>query len=194
MVDGLIFEPLALKYTTMDSINQNQTEDNYEDLTGEAGVKKMKELVEKSGSCFFCTRITTNESISTRPMAVQKIDDEGVTWFLSASDSKKNIEIDDDPAVQMLFQGSGYSDFLSVYGTATITHDKEIIKDLWNPLLKTWFTGGVDDPRITAIKVVPLEAYYWDTKHAQIVGLIKRAVGAAMGKTLDDSIEGKIKI
>ena len=178
----------------MDSINQNQPEDNYEDLTGEAGVKKMKELAEKAGTCFFCTRITTDESISTRPMAIQKVDDSGSIWFLSASDSKKNIEIDDDPAVQMLFQGSNYSDFLSVYGTATIEHDKDIIKELWNPLLKTWFTDGLDDARITAIKVVPLEAYYWDTKHPQIVGLIKRAIGAAMGKTLDDSIEGEIKI
>jgi len=178
----------------MDSINQNQPEENYQDLSGAEGLKKMKELVEKASTCFFCTRIQTDERFSTRPMSVQKIDDEGNTWFLSASDSKKNIEIDDDPAVQMLFQGSDYSDFLTVYGTATISHDKEIIHELWNPILKTWFTEGKDDPRITVIKVAPLEAYYWDTKHIQVVGLIKRMVGAAIGKTLDDSIEGQIKV
>jgi len=178
----------------MDSINKNQPEDNYKDLSGEEGVKKMKELVEKASTCFFCTRIKTDENFSTRPMAVQKIDGLGVTWFLSASDSKKNMEIYDDPAVQMLFQGSDYSDFLTVYGTATISRDKEVIDELWNPMLKTWFTEGKDDPRITVIKVVPIEAYYWDTKHVQVIGLIKRMVGAAIGKTLDDSIEGQIKV
>jgi hypothetical protein len=44
------------------------------------------------------------------------------------------------------------------------------------------------------IKVQPLDGYYWDTKHAQVVGLVKRVIGAAIGKTMDDSIEGKIKV
>ena len=178
----------------MDSINQNQTEENYKDLTGEEGLKKMKELVEKASTCFFCTSLKTSQPFSTRPMSVQKIDEEGNSWFLSASDSKKNEEVAADPSVQMLFQGSDYSDFLTVYGEASISHDKKMIHELWNPILKTWFTEGKDDPRITLIKVVPVEAYYWDTKHAQVIGLIKRLVGAAMGKTMDDSIEGKIKV
>jgi hypothetical protein len=42
------------------------------------------------------------------------------------------------------------------------------------------------------IKFTPYEGYYWDTKHNMAVGFIKRLVGAALGKTLDDSIEGSI--
>ncbi|MFT3682895.1 MAG: pyridoxamine 5'-phosphate oxidase family protein [Ferruginibacter sp.] len=178
----------------MDSINQNQPEDNYEDLNGEAGVKKIKELVEKAGACFFCTGIYGSESFSTRPMAVQKVDEEGNLWFLSADDSRKNAEIEKDPTVQLLFQGSAYSDFLSIYGEATVTKDKAIIKELWQPIVKTWFTEGEDDPRITVIKITPQEGYYWDTKHSMAISFIKRLAGAAMGKTIDDSVEGKIKI
>lgn len=96
--------------------------------------------------------------------------------------------------MQLLFQGSDYSDFLSIYGRAEISTDPAIIKDLWKPILKTWFTEGEDDPRITVIKVTPEEGYYWDTKHNMAVGLIKRLVGAAIGKTLDDSIEGEIRV
>ncbi|MGE3509589.1 MAG: pyridoxamine 5'-phosphate oxidase family protein [Vicinamibacterales bacterium] len=29
------------------------------------------------------------------------------------------------------------------------------IDELWEPLAKTWFTEGKDDPRITVIKVAP---------------------------------------
>jgi general stress protein 26 len=52
-----------------------------------------------------------------------------------------------------LFQGSDYSDFLNIYSTATVSKDKQKIKELWQPVLKTWFTEGVDDPRISVIKV-----------------------------------------
>lgn len=96
--------------------------------------------------------------------------------------------------VQLLFQGSDYSDFFYIYGIATTSQDKQKIKELWNPMLKTWFTGGVDDPRISVIKVDPVEGYYWDTKHNQAVAFLKRAAGAMMGKTLDDSIEGRLEV
>lgn len=99
-----------------------------------------------------------------------------------------------DNNVQLLFQGSAHSDFLSIYGKATISTDKELIKELWEPIIKTWFTGGVDDPRITVIKVETKEGYYWDNKHGDAIALVKMAAGAIMGKTIDDSIEGKLDV
>jgi hypothetical protein len=61
-------------------------------------------------------------------------------------------------------------------------------------LFKTWFTEGIDDPRITVIQFTPQEGYYWDTKHGRAVAGLKMLVGAAIGKTLDDSIEGTLTI
>lgn len=178
----------------MDSINQQQPEDNFENLAGSEAAKKMKALAESASSCFFCSNIKTGIPFSTRPMSVLKVDDEGNFWFLSSNDSKKNEEISRDPFVHLLFQGSSYSDFLNVYGIAEISTDKEKIKELWNPILKTWFTGGVDDERITVIKVDPTDGYYWDNKHGNAVAFVKQAYGAMVGKTLDDSIEGKLEI
>lgn len=176
----------------MNSIQEQQPEENRKDLHGSEAGKKIKELAAKNNTCFFCTGITTGKPIIVRPMAVQKMDEEGNLWFLSANDSHKNQDIQTDNNVQLLFQGSAHSDFLSVYGIATMSADKELIKELWEPILKTWFTGGVDDPRITVIKVEVLEGYYWDNKHGNAVAFAKMAVGAAIGKTLDDSIEGTI--
>lgn len=178
----------------MDSINQQQPEDNFKDLTGAEAKKKIKELADKTETCFFCSNIKTGVPFSTRPMAVQKIDDEGNFWFLSADDSHKNDEIGHDPFVHLLFQGSAHSDFLNIYGIATINKDKEKIKELWQPLLKTWFTEGEDDSRISVIKVEPTEGYYWDNKHGNAVAFLKMAAGAVTGKTLDDSIEGKLEV
>lgn len=175
----------------MDSINKNQEEENHKDLQGNEAAEKIKDLANKN-TCFFCTGIETGKEITVRPMAVQKIDDQGNLWFLSANDSHKNKDIGRDPKVQLLFQGSSHSDFLTIYGKATISTDKALIKELWEPLAKAWFTEGVDDPRITVIKVSADSGYYWDNKHGDAIALLKIAAGAIMGKTMDDSIEGNL--
>jgi general stress protein 26 len=186
--------PFKSKSKHMDSINKNQEEKNYEDLQGDKAIKKLKALVKQSNSCFFTTNIHGNGKIATRPMSVQQVDDHGHIWFLSANDSNKNSEIQRDAGVQLLFKGSDHSDFLSIIGKAEISMDQQKIKELWDPILKTWFTEGKEDPRITVIKVIPEEAYYWDNKHGNTIAFVKMTIGAALGKTLDDSIEGELKI
>ena len=177
----------------MDSINKNQTEENMKNLMGSEGVEKIKEIARKAASCFFCTNINGG-SFNTRPMSAEKIDDEGNFWFLSADDSHKNKEIATDPAVQLLLQGSHHSDFLSINGRAEISKDKNKIEELWDGIMKAWFTEGKDDPSISIIKFTPEEAYYWDTKNGKMISFLKIAVGAVTGKTMDDGIQGKLKV
>ncbi len=176
----------------MDSINQNQEEINHADLHGAEATEKIRELVEKANTCFFCTKASAGNSGGVRPMSVQKIDEAGHLWFLSAVDSYKNRELATDPAVDLYFQSSAYSGFLHLNGEAVISTDKAMIEELWEPIVKTWFTEGVTDPRITVIEVIPKRGYYWDTKHGIAVAGIKMLIGAALGKTMDDSIEGNL--
>jgi general stress protein 26 len=178
----------------MDSINKNQSEENRDNLQAGDAIEKLKELVKKANSCFFCTADGSGPSDGVRPMSVQQVDDEGNLWFLSATDSHKNKEITADHAVKLFFQGSAHSDFMYLSGKATITKNPAKIKELWEPVLKTWFTEGKDDPRISVIKVKPEEGYYWDTKHGNAVAAVKMLIGAAMGKTMDDSVEGVLDV
>jgi general stress protein 26 len=178
----------------MDSINRNQPESNRSNLHGQEAVKKIRDIVDKAETCFFCTAVTVGDSSSARPMAVRKVDDNGNLWFLSSIDSHKNDELKLDPRVRLYFQASPHSDFLELNGHASISRDREKIAELWEPLLKTWFTEGQDDPRITVVKVEPTEGYYWDTKHGNIVAGVKMFIGAAVGKTLDDSVEGSLDL
>ena len=178
----------------MDSINRNQPEQNHEDLHGAKAIERIKETVDKADTCFFCTAVKGWGSNGVRPMNVRKVDDEGNLWFLSAEDSHKNEELARDPHVKLMFQGSPHSDFLYLTGQATISRDKAKIRELWEPILRTWFTEGIEDPRITVIKVTPVEGYYWDNKHGNAVAGAKMLIGAMTGKTLDDSIEGRIAV
>ena len=175
----------------MNSINANQPEDNREDLKGARAVEQIRDLVKKSASCFFCTAVSRGSG-GARPMTVQKVDERGSLWFLSATDSHTNLELAENPAVRLFFQASEHSGFMTLTGTATVSRDRRKIGELWEPVLKTWFTEGEDDPRITVLKFRPEGGYYWDNKHGNMVAGIKMLVGAAIGKTLDDSIEGRL--
>jgi general stress protein 26 len=178
----------------MNSISKHQPEDTHANLTGEAALTRIRDMVKKTDSCFFCTAVSKGQSDATRPMSVQQVDDTGTLWFLSAKDSSTNLEIVEDPSVRLFFQGSEHSGFLSLTGTASIAQDKGKIKELWKPIHKTWFTKGVDDPRITTIAFTPSSGYYWDNKHGNAMAGIKMMIGAAIGTTLDDSIEGRVTL
>src|SRR5262245_4369031 len=130
----------------MNSINENQPEQNHEDLAGREAIEKIRELVEEAQTCFFCTKIANGGSEGARPMSVQQVDENGNLWFLSANDSHKNRELALDSSVDLYFQGSAHSDFLHLKGEATISTDREKIEELWEPIIATWFTEGIDDP------------------------------------------------
>jgi general stress protein 26 len=176
----------------MDSINRNQPENNRKDLSGHEAVKRVRSMADAAETCFFVTATATGETNGVRPMSVRQTDDAGNLWFLSASDSHKNQELAANPAVKLYFQVGAHAGFLELEGQAEVMTDKAKIHELWNSLLKTWFTEGEDDPRITAIRFQPQSGYYWDNKHGSVVAGAKVAVGALVGKTLDDSIEGRL--
>lgn len=176
----------------MDSINRNQPEENRRDLAGVDAIERIKDMIDDADSCFFCTGSGQGPSRGVRPMSVRETDDAGAIWFLSSIDSHKNQELQSNPTVKLFFQSGKHSGFLELDGHAEVSQDKARIKQLWNAMLKTWFTEGQDDPRITVIKITPRTGYYWDNKHGDAVAGVKVAVGAVIGKTLDDSIEGTL--
>jgi general stress protein 26 len=178
----------------MESINANRPHSNQEDLYGMAAVEKIREMVDKVSTCFFCTAETVAGSSGARPMAVRQVDEAGNLWFLSAKDSHKDQELDLDAEVQLFFQGSEHADFMEIKGRASSFEDRKKIHELWQPMMKTWFSEGVDDPRISVIKVTPTDGHYWETKHGHTVAGFKMLLGAAIGKTLDDSVEGGLRI
>lgn len=163
-------------------------EDHHQNLTGADAVKRIKDIVEEAKSGFLCT------AGHVVPMSPLKVDEAGNLWFLSASDSRHNQEIEANPAVRMYFQASHHSGFLYFDGHAAISRDAAMIKELWSFTLKTWFTEGEHDPRITVIQVRPLDGYYWDNKHGNAVASAKMLAGAVIGQTLDDSIEGSLRL
>ena len=150
-------------------------------LGNKEAIAKIKELAEDVRICMFCTELS-NSPFTTRPMALQEVDESGNLWFLSSSESNKNFEIKADEKVQLVFAKTSDSHYLSVFGSAYIYKDKDKIEEMWSPIAKAWFEEGKDDPKLTVIRVSPEDSYYWDTKDGRMISLLKIAVAAGSGE------------
>ncbi|OYU81683.1 MAG: general stress protein [Flavobacterium sp. BFFFF1] len=169
---------------------------NHKDLSSQEAIAKLKKLAEDIKICFFCTELT-ELPVNSRPMSVLEVDEGGNLWFMSSAESHKNFEILKDNRVQLFFAKSASSEYLSVFGTATIYRDKAKIEEVWTPIAKAWFEEGKDDPKVTVIKVAPADAYYWDTKDGKLIALFKivtAAAGLRDAKSDDGGVEGKINL
>ncbi len=156
-------------------------------------IKKIQDIANDINICMMCTNLSETP-ISTCPMATQKVDDRGDIWFLSAKNSNHNREIEQDPQVQLFYAHPGQFSFLSLFGTAEVLHDRQKIEEIWKDDAKIWFQEGKDDPNLTVVHFIPEEGYYWDTKSSKMVAFLKMAASLVTGKTMDDGVEGKLKI
>jgi general stress protein 26 len=165
----------------------------HNDLRKEEAIAKLQELAKDINVCMFCTDLD-QQPFSTRPMAVREVDERGNLWFISSASSHKNSEIKEDENVQLIFSKPSSTQFLSLYGKATIYRDQEKIKELWSPIANAWFEEGKNDPDVTVIEVNPAEAYYWDTPNGKMITLLKIATAAVTGKAMDTGEQGRLEI
>lgn len=162
-------------------------------LSNENAINKMKEIAASVNTCMFCTKLS-GTPFNARPMSVGKVDDEGKFWFMSSAESNKNMEIQQNDAVQLIFSDPSSSRYMSVFGEADIFTDKKSIDETWTPVANAWFTEGKETPDLTVIKVHPYHAHYWDTKDSKMITLLKIAAAAIAGKPFDDGVEGELTV
>lgn len=132
------------------------------ELTREKAIEKIRELLEDMKICML-TSIRADGSLHSRPMAMQKIEFDGDLWFFTARDTEKTAEINAKRLVNVSARSDNKASFASVSGQGYIVEDKGKASELWNPMYKAWFPGGLDDPQLTLLRVEAETAEYWDT-------------------------------
>ena len=154
--------------------------------------EKIKELAEDIDYCMLVTKLDV-APLSAVPMSTKQVDEHGAVWFLSKKSSEHNRNIEKSSEVQLLYSGTKEMEFLSLYGEAFIETNREVIHKLFSKADNAWFDGK-DDPEITAIKVNPKEAYYWDNKDSKMVTLFKLGMAAVSGEDQDIGEKGKLNL
>ena len=154
--------------------------------------KKIKELAEGIDFTMMATDLN-NQPFHVVPMSTKQVDDAGNIWFLSNKNSEHNKNIEKETKAQLIYADKGNFEFLSVYGRASISTDRNKIEELYGSGDDAWF-DGVDDPNITAIKIQPDDAHYWDTKNGKVLSLLKMAKAAITGNEPDLGEHGDLNV
>ncbi len=162
------------------------------DLYSDKAIEKLKELAESIDFAMLATDLK-NHPIHMVPMSTKRVDNQGNIWFLSGKDSDHNQHILKDSKIHLVYSNPKGFEFLNIYGTATIITDQHILDDLYSSMNDMWFDGP-EDPNLTAIKIDPEDAFYWDNKNSKLVSLFKLGVGAITGKEQDLSEYGELKV
>jgi general stress protein 26 len=116
-------------------------------------------LIDGIEIAMFTTRRADGQLVS-RPMATQERVTGTDLWFVTDMSSHKLDELQLDPHVNLAYYDVKSREWVSVAGTAQITQDRNLIKELYKPDWKAWFgdeggerNGGPDDPRLALILV-----------------------------------------
>ncbi|NJW53512.1 pyridoxamine 5'-phosphate oxidase family protein [Salinimicrobium oceani] len=163
-----------------------------ENLNKEKSWEKLRDLVDDIKVAMMVTGLE-KKPINAIPMRTKKVDDKGNIWFISMGNSDHNNNLQLNKNVHLLYSDPDDNEFLTIYGEAEITKDRSVLKDLYNSTSDNWF-DGVDDPNLTAIKVRPVEAYFWDSKVNKYVTLLKMGIGALTGERQDIGEKGKLNL
>lgn len=163
-----------------------------EDLSGASAIERLQEIARAVDTAMF---ITQHEDfpLMVRPMAVCEVDAEGTLWFLSAADSDKNVDLQRDSRVTLVFQNQSKYEYLELSGRATIHRDRALIERFWTRFAESWFHGK-DDPRITVIAVHPERGHYWATENGKVVASIKMLLGAVGANVGHTGVAGELRI
>lgn len=145
-----------------------------------AAYAKLRELV-KDIDIAMVTTVTPDGALRSRPMATRAFESEGELWFFTADDSAKADDLAAERAVNVSYADPGSQRYVSVSGNATILRDRDKAKELWTPVLKAYFPGGLDDPHLALLRVSVETAQYWDSPSSKMVQLFEMTRAAATG-------------
>lgn len=156
-------------------------------FSNEEALKKMKEAIDSIGVCMMAA---IGGDGASRPMSAAQCEEDGTIWFFTNKDTDAAQESKADKGMALHFASPAKLNFLCVLGQATLSDDKAKMKELWNPMMKTWFPDGLETPGITLIRVTPESAHYWESNASRIELLYSWAKAQITGTPADGS-EGR---
>ena len=135
----------------------------------------------------FATRRADGQIVS-RPMQVQERTSGVDFWFMTNIETHKLDDLMHDPNVNLAFYKDRSREWVSVAGVATVSTDRELVRELYKPDWKAWLgdeggsrDGSPNDPRIALILVEARSATYMKVTKPQPVVLFEVAKALVTG-------------
>ena len=160
--------------------------DKKDQLSGDDAIEKVRALLPQFRSAMMLTHGPKGE-VHVRPLGLQGDLSTfgGVLWFFTDERSRKVQESAGGVPVSIICQSDENSAYLHLTGTATIVRDMPKMRELYSPIIKTWFPEGLDDPHLTLIRFEASGGSYWDSPGGML------HVAASFAKSLATGVPGK---
>ena len=129
--------------------------------------EELYEMIDDVGTAMLVTE--SDHDLRSRPMSGKLYRDSGEIWFRTESRSGKVEEIAEDRTSNLTYACPEKETYISITGTAMLSHDREKIDDMWGPWAKAWLQCEQDDPKVAAIRFRPQVAEYWDSPSSALV-------------------------
>lgn len=155
-------------------------DNEFHEYSGEEGLHKLADLL-KGIHITMMNTVSSDGSISSRPMALQDKTFDGKLWFLTRVSSTKVDEIRQDQHITLTLNDTSNAKYITLKGRASVNQDRSKISELWNPMYKAWFPNGENDPEISVLRVDVAEAEYWEGSSSSLVRGAKYLVAAVTG-------------
>ncbi len=148
------------------------------------------DLMEKIGFCMLSTH--EGEDIRSRPMAAHIDRDNNAIYILTDVNTHKDDEIRAAPNVSLAFADAGNQRYVAVTGLATVSNDREKIRELWSTPAKAWWDSA-EDPDIRVLRIEPKDAQYWDSP-GKVTSYAKMIAAAVSGSRPDMGENAKVDL
>jgi len=111
-------------------------------------------------------------------------------WFMTNVETHKLDDLMSDPHVNLAYYKDRSREWVSVSGLATVTTDRELVRELYKPDWKAWLgdeggdrDGSANDPRIALILVEAESVTYMKVTKPKPVVLFEVARAMVTGST-----------
>jgi general stress protein 26 len=154
-------------------------------------LEKFYALVDEIEIAMMTTR-RPDGHLESRAMANQKKASGADLWFVTSEGTAKLRDLQSDPHVNLSYFKDRTMEWISVSGIATISRDRQKIRELYASDWKAWFPdegdprhGTPDDPRFVLIGVDVHAAVFLEVNKPQPVILYEIAKGWLTGANPD---------
>jgi general stress protein 26 len=146
-------------------ITDSQRIEKDEHLAGDAAVANVRELLPSFKAAIFVTGVSSGHGLHSRPLAIQGDPNVfgGTLWFFADDRSPKVYELAVDTAVALFMQNDSATHYLQLDGTASLSRDMSKMRELYTPMVKTWFPDGLEDPHLTLIEFEAKSGAFWES-------------------------------
>ncbi|HQX48665.1 MAG TPA: pyridoxamine 5'-phosphate oxidase family protein [Planctomycetaceae bacterium] len=110
------------------------------------------------------TTVCPNGSLRSRPMVSQDGEFDGTLWFFASADPTKIGAGEDEGQVNVSYANPEERRYISISGRAVAVNDRQKMESLWNSGVELWFPKGINDPKLTLLRVDAEKWEYWDAK------------------------------